>query len=168
MATWTELPQSNIEPEKPIRASDIWAIYQDIKALAEGAEGAPKIQPAALQKVNNLTAGAVVCSANKSAMAYQGMSIKGYSFIIIGNGTLRFNTSLSSITTAGTARWYKNNVAIGSSFTGSNTQDFDVSSGDNFTLQLSVSTSASPQTGSVVSSYLSCSSVSALLPLIAI
>lgn len=49
MATWTELPQANIEPEKPIRAADIWAIYQNIKALAEGAAGAPKIQIAALQ-----------------------------------------------------------------------------------------------------------------------
>jgi hypothetical protein len=170
MATWTEIPQSSIEPEKPIKASDIWAIYQNILALAEGANGAPKIMAAALQKASNLAAGTAVCSANKSMAGFTGFNVKGYSFIIFGSGTLRFNTSFSSNNSGVTlnGQWYKNNVAIGSSFTASGSQDFAVSPNDIFTLQVNVagSTIVTGYGGTAVS-YLSCNSVG-LLPLIAI
>ncbi len=43
MSTWTDIPHQNIEPEKPIRAMDIWAISENIKALYEGADGAPRV-----------------------------------------------------------------------------------------------------------------------------
>jgi hypothetical protein len=170
MATWTNLPQANIEPEKPIRASDIWAIYQNILALAEGASGAPKILPAALKAAENLTAGTTICSTNKSVTVLAGSNIKGFSFIILGNGGLTFNTTLTANTSniALTGRWYKNNVAIGSSFTSTNNQDFNVSQGDIFTLQVSATSSAIVGYGGAAMSYLSCNSLSSLLPLIAI
>lgn len=57
MSTWTDIPHQNIEPEKPIRAMDIWAISENIKALSEGADGAPRIINKAF---SNVEAGNVI------------------------------------------------------------------------------------------------------------
>jgi hypothetical protein len=66
MATWTNVPNTVLEPGDPIRSVDIIAIKENIIALSEGASGAPAIQTAALatgERMNttnvlNATAGA--------------------------------------------------------------------------------------------------------------
>jgi hypothetical protein len=98
MATWTELPQTNIEPEKPIRASDVWAIYQNIKALAEGAPGAPKIQKAALNAIwwevdytTKVTISGTSFTAPYPCICY----ITG---LTVGGGTANINININGIT----------------------------------------------------------------------
>ena len=49
MATWTNIPDSNIEPGKPIRSIDGLALRDNPIAIAEGASGAPRIQTAGIQ-----------------------------------------------------------------------------------------------------------------------
>jgi hypothetical protein len=66
MATWTNVPNTVLEPGDPIRSVDIIAIKENVIALSEGAIGAPAIQTAALatgERMNttnvlNATAGA--------------------------------------------------------------------------------------------------------------
>lgn len=48
MATWTDVANMLLDVDDPARSVDIKAIEENIRALAEGATGAPKIQPAAL------------------------------------------------------------------------------------------------------------------------
>ena len=48
MATWTNIPDSSIEPGKPIRSIDGIALRDNPIAIAEGAAGAPRIEDAAL------------------------------------------------------------------------------------------------------------------------
>ena len=43
MATWTSIPDSLLEPGKPIRSVDALALRDNPIAIAEGAAGAPKI-----------------------------------------------------------------------------------------------------------------------------
>ena len=43
MATWTNVPNTVLEPGDPIRSVDIIAIKENIIALSEGASGAPKV-----------------------------------------------------------------------------------------------------------------------------
>ena len=45
MATWTTVPDSSLEPGKPIRSIDSFALRDNPVAIAEGAPGAPKIDP---------------------------------------------------------------------------------------------------------------------------
>ena len=45
MATWTNIPDSSIEPGKPIRSIDGIALRDNPIAIAEGASGAPRINP---------------------------------------------------------------------------------------------------------------------------
>lgn len=54
MAVWTDIPDSALEPGKPIRSVDGIALRENPKALAEGASGAPKIQADALD-TNSVT-----------------------------------------------------------------------------------------------------------------
>lgn len=53
MATWTTIPDSSLEPGKPIRSIDALALRDNPVAIAEGASGAPRIAAAALQTGNN-------------------------------------------------------------------------------------------------------------------
>lgn len=53
MATWTTIPDSSLEPGKPIRAIDALALRDNPVAIAEGASGAPRIAAAALQTGTN-------------------------------------------------------------------------------------------------------------------
>jgi hypothetical protein len=48
MATWTTIPDSSLEPGKPIRAIDGLALRDNPIAISEGQSGAPKIVDAAL------------------------------------------------------------------------------------------------------------------------
>lgn len=43
MATWTTIPDSSLEPGKPIRSIDALALRDNPVAIAEGASGAPHI-----------------------------------------------------------------------------------------------------------------------------
>jgi len=56
MATWTNIPDGNLEPGDPIRSVDIIAIRDNPIAITEGASGAPKIQTAAITDANVTTA----------------------------------------------------------------------------------------------------------------
>jgi hypothetical protein len=47
MADWTTLPDSSLEPGKPIRSIDGLALRDNPIAIAEGAAGAPRIDPIA-------------------------------------------------------------------------------------------------------------------------
>ena len=49
MADWTTIPDSSIEPGKPIRSIDGLALRDNPVAIAEGAAGAPRIAAGALQ-----------------------------------------------------------------------------------------------------------------------
>lgn len=48
MAVWTDVSSTVLEPGDPIRSVDIIAIKENITALSEGADGAPKISRLAL------------------------------------------------------------------------------------------------------------------------
>jgi len=43
VATWTTIPDANLEPDKPARSIDALALRDNPVAIAEGAAGAPKI-----------------------------------------------------------------------------------------------------------------------------
>ena len=49
MADFTTIPDSNIEPGRPIRSIDGLALRDNPIAIAEGAAGAPRIQTAGIQ-----------------------------------------------------------------------------------------------------------------------
>jgi hypothetical protein len=49
MTTYTSIPNSSLEPGKPIRSIDGLALRDNPIAITEGAAGAPKIQNAAIQ-----------------------------------------------------------------------------------------------------------------------
>lgn len=64
MATWTNIPDSVLEPGKPARSVDALALRDNAIAIAEGAAGAPRIQTNAIQngaitnvKIANMDAG---------------------------------------------------------------------------------------------------------------
>lgn len=48
MATWTTIPDSSLEPGKPIRSIDALALRDNPVAIAEGQSGAPRVVDAAL------------------------------------------------------------------------------------------------------------------------
>jgi len=47
--TWTNIPDTNIEPGKPVRSIDMIAMRDNIPALANGDAGAPRIKTVALE-----------------------------------------------------------------------------------------------------------------------
>jgi len=59
MADWTTIPDSSIEPGKPIRSIDGLALRDNPVAIAEGAVGAPRNQ---LTSLENPNAGSVIRS----------------------------------------------------------------------------------------------------------
>ena len=48
MADWTDIPNSSLEPDKPIRSIDGVALRDNPVAIAEGSPGAPRVVDAAL------------------------------------------------------------------------------------------------------------------------
>jgi Tfp pilus assembly protein PilV len=85
MATWTNVPNSVLEPGDPIRSVDIIAIKENIIALSEGASGAPAIQTPALatgERMNttnvlNATAGASAGAVGTYALLWDSTSTSG-------------------------------------------------------------------------------------------
>lgn len=53
MADWTTLPDSSLEPGKPMRSIDGLALRDNPIAIAEGSAGAPKVLAAGLATGNN-------------------------------------------------------------------------------------------------------------------
>jgi hypothetical protein len=49
MATWTNIPGSNLDPGAPARSLDAKALRDNPIAIAEGASGAPRIQTGAIE-----------------------------------------------------------------------------------------------------------------------
>lgn len=49
MADWTDIPDANLEPDRPIRSVDGLALRDNPIALADGASGAPRIQTNAIE-----------------------------------------------------------------------------------------------------------------------
>lgn len=54
MATWTDIADSLLEPNKPARGIDAMALRDNPIAIAEGAPGAPKIQTALANELVSL------------------------------------------------------------------------------------------------------------------
>lgn len=72
MATWTNIPDTVLEPGKPARSVDALALRDNPIAIAEGADGAPKIQEMAflLNSINgNRLRSGTVTAAQLSASA---------------------------------------------------------------------------------------------------
>lgn len=64
MATWTNIPDSVLEPGKPARSVDALALRDNPIAIAQGAAGAPRVQTGGLannavtnEKIANMDAG---------------------------------------------------------------------------------------------------------------
>lgn len=81
---WTEIPDDNLSPGAPARSADMIAIRDNFEALANGDEGAPKVQTAAVQdeavtnaKIDN---GAVTSNKLNSAL-YSTGAVGTYAFL---------------------------------------------------------------------------------------
>jgi len=88
MADWTTIPDSSIEPGKPIRSIDGLALRDNPIAIAEGAVGAPRISLLALEAI---TPGLVVRSRYDEQVQTDSTSFVSIAaFGFIQTGTLRF------------------------------------------------------------------------------
>ena len=123
MATWTTIPDSSLEPGKPIRAIDTLALRDNPVAIAEGAAGAPRLADAALGPT--VTNGGRDWLLARNATATAG-AIGTYAFL----GETAFTTTEAGATRAGSSLRYagiagsatfasatSNPVAVGSSAT---------------------------------------------------
>ena len=102
MATWTTIPDTSLEPGKPIRSIDALALRDNPIALAEGQTGAPRIEFAALNAWY-LTAGGIgtyvfARSTTASDVTF-GSTIAGSA--LFPTGAASRATVSSSISTAG-------------------------------------------------------------------
>jgi hypothetical protein len=109
MATWTNVPNTVLEPGDPIRSVDIIAIKENIIALSEGASGAPKIQLEALQAgiVLTATASASVGAVGTYALLFDTVYARSLAAGATAAGSsLRYSstTAVSSGTPSGTWR----------------------------------------------------------------
>lgn len=60
MPTWTTIPDSSLEPGKPLRSIDALALRDNPLAIAEGAPGAPRVQlPAVVDTLAAIAVGSV-------------------------------------------------------------------------------------------------------------
>ena len=94
MAIWTDIPDVNLEPDKPILSTDVIALRENPKAIAGGATGAPRIQTAAIQDgaVTDAKLNATVTAAGTNWVlartATAGVGAVGtYAFLQSTNGT---------------------------------------------------------------------------------
>lgn len=130
MSTWTDIPHQNIEPEKPIRAMDIWAISENIKALSEGADGAPRIMANALPL---LEPGNIIVMSDLTGYGRGGSTIN-YFILRRGRITLNVNTISKlgdSVNPGGNHVDVKiNNIIVTRIPNGQSTVELDVNEGD--------------------------------------
>jgi hypothetical protein len=64
--TWTNIPDTNIEPGKPVRSIDMIAMRDNIPALANGDAGAPRITSKAIVRALSVAAGNNITASNDS------------------------------------------------------------------------------------------------------
>lgn len=86
MADWTTIPDSSIEPGKPIRSIDGLALRDNPVAIAEGAVGAPRNQLASLENPN---AGSVIRSRyDETSTTITNLVVVAWGFIQTGTFTV--------------------------------------------------------------------------------
>jgi hypothetical protein len=68
--TWTNIPDTNIEPGKPVRSIDMIAMRDNISALANGDAGAPRIKSRGIVRVLPVTAGSIVLEGDSIVRSY--------------------------------------------------------------------------------------------------
>lgn len=116
MATWTSIDTARLEPGKPARSIDAMALRDNPIAIAEGAEGAPKIELAALRPLD--PGGVVVFLFADISLANTVPNARSdtteiYKFINRGTVTLTGSIASSGTGTAyGRVTIYKNGVAV--------------------------------------------------------
>jgi hypothetical protein len=129
MATWTTIPDSSLEPGKPIRSIDGLALRDNPVAIAEGQPSAPRIVGKAAKRVNDYPVLTVSASdafnadngSNREGLTTAAFSLSdvvGFRYTISTyTGSMRFrcrhqgDTSFPSVLSL-----YKNNVLIASFF----------------------------------------------------
>jgi hypothetical protein len=111
MATWTTIPDSSLEPGKPIRSIDGLALRDNPVAIAEGAAGAPRIAAAALQTgtpernwVLNLTAGASAGAVGSYAFLRRNDNNGSTTNNTVSGSLLRYSGAWARIDTNGGTR----------------------------------------------------------------
>lgn len=112
MTTWTTIPDSNLDVDKPARSIDALALRDNPVAITEGASGAPRIQAQALRDfiVGDTVA---VRSGEKSTQSLT--YVKAYEVRANRAGELKTTLRLRSSQSPGVAyaRIYINGVAAG-------------------------------------------------------
>lgn len=91
MATWTTVPDSSLEPGKPIRSIDALALRDNPVAIAEGQSGAPRIVDAALSTTVTSDGKSWVLNRNANASANE-----------VGTYTVAWNSTTSAVAIGGT------------------------------------------------------------------
>lgn len=127
MATWTTLPDSALEPGKPIRSIDALALRDNPVAIIEGESGAPKIWGNAAKRLNTfpvLTVSASNAYRAENGSAYVLISptttnsanpptVVAFRYtIVLYTGSLRFVCFHRSTTNISYLSIYKNNVLV--------------------------------------------------------
>ena len=125
MADWTTIPDSSLEPGKPIRSIDTLALRDNPVAIAEGAAGAPKVQPEGMQFYPTQQGGGSGMLTNKIYIGWNGSSsilgqvdaspqgaicMSGYGVGAVGTyaflGETSFTTTEAGATRAGSSLRY--------------------------------------------------------------
>jgi hypothetical protein len=79
--TWTNIPDTNIEPGKPVRSIDMIAMRDNIPALANGDAGAPRIKSKAIVRSLSVAVGNNIMASNNSVSGLIGNSyVEVYSY----------------------------------------------------------------------------------------
>lgn len=99
MATWTTLPDATLEPGKPIRSIDVLALRDNPVAIAEGASGAPKIDP-----INAMAHLGAVGAVGTYAFLVLGEIASGGSVVNVSPGETRPGSSLRYANAGGAAQ----------------------------------------------------------------
>lgn len=96
MATYSAIPDANLDPDSPARSIDALALRDNPIAIAEGAAGAPKIENAAFQVVS--AANTVICWRDpevfaSSSASYPAAYTGDYDIRVFASGAVRVNCS---------------------------------------------------------------------------
>lgn len=95
MATWTTIPDSSLEPGKPIRSIDALALRDNPVAIAEGASGAPRV---ALPAIVDALASQVHAAIGTITVAWNTTTTNVASNGTIAGSSLRFlSAAISSL-----------------------------------------------------------------------
>lgn len=127
MATWTSIPDANLDPDKPARSIDALALRDNPVAIAEGATGAPGVRLAGQE---DTVAGPIKFYAQATGPAgFNPSYTKEVEWEAYCSGTIRVFWTQDAVTTATV---YKNGVAVGTerAGAGSFTEDVTFVSGD--------------------------------------